>query len=44
MKLAEESSVKMPGQENTKAVYDKAMEMGFGKEDFSATVKVVRSL
>lgn len=42
MKLAEESGVKMPGQENTKRVYDLAMEAGYGKEDFSATVKVVR--
>ena len=42
MKLAEESNVKMPGEENAKKVYDKAMEMGFAKEDFSATVKVVR--
>lgn len=42
MKLAAESKVKMPGQENTKRVYDLAMEKGYGKEDFSATVKVVR--
>lgn len=42
MKLAEESGVRMPGQENTKRVYDLAMEKGYGKEDFSATVKVVR--
>ncbi len=43
MKLAEESGVAMPGQANTKRVYDEAMEQGFGKEDFSATVKVVRN-
>ncbi len=43
MKLAEESGVKMPGQENTKKVYDLAMEAGYNKEDFSATVKVVRA-
>ncbi len=42
LKLAEESGVKMPGQENTKRVYDAAIEAGYGKEDFSATVKVVR--
>lgn len=42
MKLAEESGVAMPGQANTKRVYDDAMEAGYGKEDFSATVKVVR--
>ena len=44
MKLAEESGVVMPGQANTKKVYDMAMEQGYAKEDFSATVKVVRSL
>lgn len=42
MKLADESGVKMPGQENTKRVYDLALEAGYAKEDFSATVKVVR--
>lgn len=42
MKLAEECGVNMPGEANAKAVYDKAMEAGFGKEDFSATIKVVR--
>ena len=42
LKLAEESGVKMPGEENAVRVYDKAMEMGIGKEDFSATIKVVR--
>lgn len=40
--LAKESDVKMPGQENTKRIYDIAMEKGYGKEDFSATIKVVR--
>ena len=33
----------MPGEMNVVRVYDKAMEMGFAKEDFSATIKVVRS-
>lgn len=42
MKLAEECGVSMPGEANVKAVYDKAMEAGYGKEDFCATVKVVR--
>lgn len=42
LKLAEESGVSMPGEENAVRVYDKAMEMGLGKEDFSATIKVVR--
>lgn len=43
MTLAKESKVSMPGQENTKRVYDRAMEAGYGKEDFSATIKVVRN-
>jgi 3-hydroxyisobutyrate dehydrogenase len=43
MKLAEESGVVMPGQANTKRVYDDAMAAGYGKEDFSATIKVVRN-
>ncbi len=40
--LANECGFKMPGLENTVRVYDKALEMGLGKEDFCATVKVVR--
>lgn len=44
MKLADECGVKMPGQANTKHVYDLALEAGYAKEDFSATVKVVRDL
>lgn len=43
-KLADESGVAMPGEENAISVYEKAMDMGLGKEDFSATIKVVRSL
>lgn len=42
MKLAEECGVDMPGEENAVRVYDKALEMGLGKEDFCATIKVVR--
>lgn len=42
LSLAEENHVYMPGEENAARVYDKAMEEGFGREDFSATVKVVR--
>lgn len=42
LKLAKESGVSMPGEENAYRVYEKAMEAGYGKEDFSATVKVVR--
>ena len=40
--LAEECGLRMPGEENAARVYDKAMEMGIGKEDFCATIKVVR--
>ena len=43
LKLAEECGVKMPGEENAVKVYDKALEMGLGKEDFCATMKVVRA-
>lgn len=39
--LAVESKVNMPGEENVIKVYDTAMERGYGKEDFSATIKVV---
>ena len=41
--LAKECGVKMPGEENAARVYDKALEMGLAKEDFCATIKVVRS-
>ena len=42
MGLAKECSVSMPGEANAKRVYDTAMEKGYGKEDFCATIKVVR--
>lgn len=42
LNLAKECGFSMPGEENAARVYDKAMEMGIGKEDFSATIKVVR--
>ncbi len=42
LKLAKESGVKMLGQENTKRVYNLAMDSGYAKEDFSATIKVIR--
>ncbi|MCR4674553.1 MAG: NAD(P)-dependent oxidoreductase [Lachnospiraceae bacterium] len=42
MNLAKECGVDMPGEENAVRVYDKALEMGLGKEDFCATMKVVR--
>ena len=40
--MAKEQNFPMPGEENAARVYDKAMEMGLGKEDFSASIKVVR--
>ena len=42
LNLAKECGFSMPGEENAARVYDKALEMGLGKEDFSATIKVVR--
>ena len=41
--LAKDYGVAMPGEENAVRVYDRAMEKGYGKEDFSATIKVVRN-
>ena len=43
MNLAKESGVAMPGEANVTNVYEKAMEAGFAKEDFCATIKVVRN-
>lgn len=43
IKLAEECGLRMPGEENVKGVYDKALENGYGKEDFCATIKVVNN-
>lgn len=40
--LANEIKVKLPGAENSANIYDKAMENGINKEDFSATIKVVK--
>lgn len=42
MKLAEECGLNMPGEKNACLVYDKAIKQGYGKEDFCATIKVVR--
>ena len=42
LRLAEQCGVKMPGEENAARVYDKALKMGLAKEDFCATIKVVR--
>lgn len=40
--LAEQCGLKMPGEENAVRVYDQAMAEGYGSEDFSATIKVVK--
>lgn len=42
MNLAKECGVAMPGEQNALEVYQSAMDAGYGKEDFCATVKVVR--
>lgn len=42
MELAKECGLAMPGEQNACNVYDKALELGYGKEDFCATIKVVR--
>ena len=39
--LAAESGVEMPGEENVIRVYEKAMDLGLGAKDFSATYSVV---
>jgi 3-hydroxyisobutyrate dehydrogenase len=43
LKLAEELHFPMPGEENASRVYDEAVKQDLTKEDFCATVKVVRS-
>ncbi len=40
--LASECGVQVPGVENAKDVYDRALADGIGGEDFSATIKTVR--
>lgn len=40
--LALECGFSMPGLENAVRVYDRAVEMGIGREDFCASIKVVR--
>lgn len=42
MKLAEETGLAMPGGQNACDVYKKALKSGYGKEDFCATIKVVK--
>ncbi|MGL4676996.1 MAG: NAD(P)-dependent oxidoreductase [Brevinema sp.] len=41
-KLAKEHKLHLPGMDNTKKVYDHAIDMGISNEDFSATYKVVK--
>lgn len=43
LSLAGECGVSMPGEEAAKQVYDKAVERGYGKEDFCAVIKVVKN-
>lgn len=43
MNLAKECGVSMPGEANALRVYQDAMDAGYGKEDFCATIKVVRN-
>lgn len=42
MSLAQECGLEMPGEANACRVYEKALELGYGKEDFCATIKVVK--
>lgn len=44
MNMAKECGMNLAGEAAAKAVYDKAMESGFGKEDFCATIKAVREM
>ena len=41
-RLAAEQGLDMPGMKNAKAVYNKGIEAGIGKEDWRATYKIVR--
>lgn len=43
LNLADELKVKVPGAENAANVYNKALEYGIDKEDFSATIKIVKN-
>ncbi len=42
MSLAQQCGVSMPGEANVQKVYHAAMDAGLGKEDFCATIKIVR--
>lgn len=44
MNMAKECGMNLTGEAAAKAVYDKAMELGYGKEDFCATIKAVREM
>lgn len=44
MNMAKESGLKLQGENAAKQVYEKAMELGFGKEDFCATIKAVKAM
>lgn len=39
--LAKETGFSMPGEANVAAVYDKALQQGFGDKDFSVTYEIV---
>lgn len=43
-RLAQQARLDMPGLRTCKAVYDKGMEMGLGKQDFRATYKIVNGI
>lgn len=43
MDLAKQAGVSMPGEEHISSVYQKAMDAGYGKEDFCATIKIVKN-
>jgi 3-hydroxyisobutyrate dehydrogenase len=42
LSMAKEAGLDFPGMELVTNIYDRAMEEGFGQEDFSATYKVVK--
>ncbi len=41
LELAQQKNIDLPGVKNAKNVYSKAMEAGFGKDDFSKTYEIV---
>ena len=44
LSMAGELDLRLGGEENVKKVYDRALSLGCAREDFSATIKAVRSL